>query len=53
MEQLDYNVLFRWSVRLDVDYPVWDVAAFIKYCDRLLDTTSPLGPSRRFWPAPS
>ncbi len=37
MEQLDYNLLFRWFVRLDVDAPVWDVTVFTKNRDRLLD----------------
>lgn len=24
MEQLDYNLLFRWFVGLNIDDPVWD-----------------------------
>jgi transposase len=36
MEQLDYNVLFRWLVGLSIDDPVWDVTVFTKNCDRLL-----------------
>ena len=28
MEQLDYNLLFRWFVGLGVDDPVWDVTVF-------------------------
>jgi transposase len=37
MEQLDYNLLFRWFVGLGVDHPVWDVTVFTKNRDRLLD----------------
>ena len=36
MEQLDYNLLFRWFVGLDLDEPVWDVTVFTKNRDRLL-----------------
>jgi transposase len=36
MEQLDYNLLFRWFVGLSVDDPVWDVTVFTKNRDRLL-----------------
>ncbi len=37
MEQLDYNLLFRWFVGLGVDAPVWDVTVFTKNRDRLLE----------------
>ena len=37
MEQLDYNLLFRWFVGLGVDEPVWDVTVFTKNRDRLLE----------------
>ena len=37
MEQLDYDLLFRWFVGLGVDDPVWDVTVFTKNRDRLLD----------------
>lgn len=37
MEQLDYNLLFRWFVGLDLDAPVWDVTLFTKNRDRLLE----------------
>lgn len=37
MEQLDYNLLFRWFVGLGVDDPVWDHSVFSKNRDRLLD----------------
>jgi transposase len=37
MEQLDYNLLFRWFVGLGVDDAIWDVTVFTKNRDRLLD----------------
>src|SRR6478752_10210833 len=37
MEQLDYNLLFRWFVGLSIDDPVWDATVFCKNRDRLLD----------------
>ena len=37
MEQLDYNLLFRWFVGLSADDPVWDASSFCKNRDRLLD----------------
>ena len=37
MEQLDYNLLFRWFVGLGIDDPVWDVTVFTKNRDRLLE----------------
>ena len=36
MEQLDYNILFRWFVGLEMDEPVWDPTVFTKNRDRLL-----------------
>src|SRR6202162_4643158 len=36
MEQLDYNMLFRWFVGLNLDEEVWDVTVFTKNRDRLL-----------------
>jgi transposase len=36
MEQLDYNLLFRWFVGLSADDPVWDATVFTKNRDRLL-----------------
>src|ERR1700730_7310934 len=36
MEQLDYNLLFRWFVGLAADDPVWDATVFCKNRDRLL-----------------
>ena len=37
MEQLDYNLLFRWFVGLSPDERVWDATVFCKNRDRLLD----------------
>jgi len=37
MEQLDYNLLFRWFVGLEMDDAVWDVTVFTKNRQRLLD----------------
>lgn len=38
MEQLDYNLLFRWFVGLKMDDPVWNHSVFSKNRDRLLNT---------------
>jgi transposase len=37
MEQLEYNLLFRWFVGLSVDEPVWHHAVFSKNRNRLLN----------------
>ena len=37
MEQLHYNLLYRWFVGLGVDDPVWVPTVFTKTRDRLLD----------------
>jgi transposase len=37
MEQLEYNLLFRWFVGLNVDEPVWVATVFSKNRDRLLE----------------
>ena len=37
MEQLDYNLLFRWFVGLEMDDAVWSPTTFTKNRDRLLD----------------
>src|SRR6201984_3185091 len=36
MEQLDYSLLFRWFVGLNMDDPIWDVTVFTKNRERLL-----------------
>ena len=35
MEQLDYNLLFRWFVGLSPDDPIWDPTVFTKNRERL------------------
>jgi transposase len=37
MEQLDYNLMFRWFAGLGIDDRVWDPTTFTKNRDRLLD----------------
>src|ERR1700693_4497476 len=37
MEQLNYNLLFRWFVGLEIDDAVWSHAVFSKNRDRLLN----------------
>jgi transposase len=37
MEQINYNLLFRWFVGLSVDDPVWVPTVFSKNRDRLLE----------------
>ena len=37
MEQMQYNLLFRWFVGLSVDEPVWVPTVFTKNRDRLLN----------------
>ncbi len=37
MEQLDYNLLFRWFVGLSMDDWIWDATVFCKNRQRLLD----------------
>ncbi len=37
MEQLEYNLLFRWFVGMEMDEPVWNHAVFSKNRERLLN----------------
>ena len=37
MEQINYNLLFRWFVGLSIDDRVWDATTFCKNRDRLLE----------------
>jgi transposase len=37
MEQMNYNLLFRWFVGLELDEPVWNHAVFSKNRERLLN----------------
>ena len=45
MEQLDYNLLFRWFVGLTLEHPIWAPTVFTKNRDRLLN----LDIARRFF----
>ena len=36
MEQMDYNLLFRWFVGLNMDDAIWDVTVFTKNRERLI-----------------
>jgi len=38
MEQMQYNLLFRWFVGIGIDDPVWVPTVFTKNRDRLLNT---------------
>lgn len=38
MDQIDFNILFRWFVGLGMDAPVWDHSTFTKNRDRLLES---------------
>src|ERR1700747_1734702 len=37
VEEIDYNILFRWFVGLNLDDGVWDATVFTKNRDRLLE----------------
>ena len=47
MEQLDYNILFRWFVGLTMDEPIWDPTVFTKNRDRLFNQDLARGFLRR------
>ena len=36
IEQIDYNILFRWFIGLNLDDPIWSPTTFSKNRDRLL-----------------
>jgi len=36
MEEMNYNLLFRWFVGLEMDDEVWDVTVFTKNRERLI-----------------
>jgi hypothetical protein len=38
MEEIDYSMLFRWFMGMDLDEPVWDVTVFTKNRNRLLES---------------
>jgi transposase len=37
VEEIDYNILFRWFVGLNLDDEIWDATTFTKNRDRLLE----------------
>ncbi len=37
IEELDYNLLFRWFVGLSMDDPAWDPTVFTKNRERLIE----------------
>ena len=37
MEEIDYSILFRWFIGLNLDEAVWDATTFTKNRDRLLE----------------
>ena len=37
MEEIEYNILFRWFVGVNLDEEVWDETVFSKNRDRLLE----------------
>ena len=37
VEEIDYSMLFRWFVGMNLDEPVWDATTFTKNRERLLD----------------
>jgi len=39
VQHIDYNLLYRWFVCLDMDHKVWDHSSFTKNRDRLLNET--------------
>ena len=52
MEQLEYNLLFRWFVGLNIDDPVWDPTVFSKNRDRLLGANVAALFFQRSWTKP-
>jgi transposase len=37
MEEIDYSILFRWFIGLNLDEEVWNATTFTKNRDRLLE----------------
>jgi transposase len=37
MEEIDYSILYRWFVVLNLDEAVWDATTFSKNRERLLE----------------
>src|SRR5206468_1135226 len=49
MEQLSYNMLFRWFVGLNMDDVVWDATTFRRTATACCEVKSPKSSSRRCW----
>ena len=49
MEEIDYSMLFRWFVGLNLDEEVWDATTFTKNRDRLLEAEVASGFCSRWW----
>jgi transposase len=49
MEEMDYNLLFRWFVGLNADDAVWDASVFTKNRDRLLQADVANSFWREWW----
>ena len=47
VQHIDYNLLYRWFVGLDMDDAVWDHSTFTKNRDRLLNETVARASSRK------
>lgn len=43
VEELDYNLLYRWFVGLSMDEPIWDHSTFSKNRDRLIQSDTAMG----------
>src|SRR5438874_571975 len=52
MEQLDYNLLFRWFVGLEMDDPVWNATVFTRTESGCSPGRSPGGSLIGWWPKP-
>jgi transposase len=53
IEHLEYNLLFRWFVGLNMDDAVWDVTVFTKNRDRLLAGDIARTFLSAWWPRPN
>jgi transposase len=49
MEQVQYNLLFRWFIGLSMDDAVWVPTVSIKNRERVSSTTPPSSASTRWW----
>ena len=49
MEEIDYSMLFRWFVGLNLDEEVWDPTVFTKNRDRLLEAAVAKQFLARWW----